>query len=64
MINFYSNIALNISSDFAVFKEELLKITNILLKNQYPMKLIQTKFNKFLEAYKIDNLIFKQNQMT
>ena len=64
LIDFYLNRALNISSNFVVFKEELTKITNLLLKNQYPIKLIQTKINKFLEAYNIDNLTFKQNQIT
>ena len=42
----------------------LSKITNLLLKNQCPIKIIQTKINKFREAYNIDNLTFRQNQTT
>ena len=64
MIDFYLNRALNVSSNFDVFKEELSKITNLLLKSQYPIKLIHTETNQFLEAYKIDNFTFKQNKMT
>ena len=64
MIDFYLNRALNVSSNFDVFKEELSKITNLLLKSQYTIKLIHTETNQFLEAYKIDNLTFKRNQMT
>ena len=57
LIDFYLNRALNVSSNFLAFKEELSKITNLLLK------LIQIKINTFLEAYKIENLAFRQNQM-
>ena len=63
MIDFYLNRALNISSNVVVFKEELSKMANLLIKNQYPIKLTQTKSNKFLEAHKIDNLTFKENQL-
>ena len=34
------------------FKEELFKITKILLKNQYPEKLIRTRMNYFRETNK------------
>ena len=47
---------------FIAFKDELTKIKNLLLKNQYPKTLIESKINKFLEAHKIDNSTFKQNE--
>ena len=31
-------------------------------KNRYPKNLIESKINKFLEIYKIDNSTFKQNE--
>ena len=40
------------------FKEELFKIKNLLKKNQYSKQLIETKINKFLEDYKVDNITF------
>ena len=61
-MDFYLNKALDVSSNFV--KEELSKIANFILKNQCPIKLIQTKIKKFLEAYKIDKFTFEQNQMT
>ena len=45
-------------------KKKLSKVTNLLLKNQYAIKLIRTKINKFLEAHKIYNLTSKQNLTT
>ena len=62
LINFYLNRALNICSNFTAFKDELTKIKNLLLKNQYLINLIESKTNKFLEAHKIDNSTFKQNE--
>ena len=62
LINFYLNRALNICSNFTAFKDELTKIKNLLLKNQYPINLIESKINTFLEAHKIDNSTFKQNE--
>ena len=44
--------------------------TSIILKSkknffyEYPKKLIETKINKLLEDYRIDNNTFKQNQTT
>ena len=35
---------------------------NLLLKNQYPKNLTESKINKFLEVCKIDNSTFKQNK--
>ena len=43
LINFYLNRALNISSNILTFEEELFKIKNLLLKNQYPKQLIENK---------------------
>ena len=40
LINFYLNRALNICSSFTAFKDELTKIKNLLLKNQYSINLI------------------------
>ena len=60
LINFYLNRALNICSNFTAFKDELTKIENLLLKNQYPKNLIESKINKFLEAHKIDNSTFNK----
>ena len=62
LINFYLNRALNICSNFTAFKDELTKIKNLLLKNQYSKILIESKTNKLLEAHKIDNSTFKQNE--
>ncbi len=62
LINFYLNRALNICSNFTAFKEELAKIKNLLLKNQYPKNLRESKIKKFFEIQKIDNSTFKQNQ--
>ena len=56
LIIFYLNKALNISSNFLTFKEKLFRIKNLLLKNQYPKQLIETKIDKFLEEYKVDNI--------
>ena len=61
-INFYLNRALNICSNFTAFKDELTKIKNLLINNQYPKNLKESKINKFLDAHKIDNSIFKQNK--
>ena len=62
LINFYLNRALNICSNFTAFKDELTKIKNLLINNQYPKNLIESKINKFLDAHKIDNSTFKQNK--
>ena len=59
-----SVFALNLYTSFDDFKEELSKITKILLKNQYPEQLIRIKIHKFLETNKINNLTFKQEQKT
>ena len=64
LINFYLNRALNISSNILTFEEELFKIKNLLLKNQYPKQLIENKINKFLEDHKVNSNTFKQNQTT
>ena len=48
LINFYLNRALYICSNFSAFKEELTKIKNLFLKNQYPKNLIESKINKLL----------------
>ena len=64
LINFYLNRALNISSNILTFEEELFKIKNLLLKNQYPKQLIENKHNKFLEDHKVNSNTFKQNQTT
>ena len=34
------------------FKEEVLKVTKILLKNQYPKQLARNRINNFLETQK------------
>ena len=62
LLDCYLNRALNLCTNFVDFKEELLKITKILLKNQYPEQLIRNKINNFLETHKINNLTFKQIQ--
>ena len=62
LINFYLNRALNICSNFTAFKDELTKIKNLLINNQYPKNLIESKINKFLEAHKIDNSTYKQTK--
>jgi len=62
LINFYLNRALNICSNFTAFKDELTKIKNLLINNQYPKNLKESKINKFLDAHKIDNSTFKQNK--
>ena len=64
LLDCYLNRAYNLSTNFNDFKEELSKITNILLKNQYPERLIRTKIHKFLENNKINNLNFNQEQKT
>ena len=51
-------------SNFIAFKEELTKLKNFLVKNQYPKNFIESKINKFLEIHKIDNSKFKQNENT
>ena len=61
LINFHLNRALKISSNFLTFKEELFKIKNLLLKNQYPKQLIEIKIHRFLEDHKVDNIIFKHS---
>ena len=64
LINFYLNRALKLSSNFFTFQEELFKIKKLLLKNQYPKQLIESKINKFLEDHKVNNITFKQSQTT
>ena len=64
LISFYLNRALNISSNILTFEEELFKIKNLLLNNQYSKQLIENKINKFLEDHKVNSNTFKQNQTT
>ena len=64
LIKLYLNRALNISSSFLTFKEELFNNISLLLKNQYTKQLIEAKINKFLEDHKVDSNTFKQNQTT
>ena len=45
-------------------KKNFLKSKIFFKKNQYPKQLIETKINKCLEGYKVDNITFKQNQTT
>ena len=49
MINFYLYRALNICSNFTAFKEELTNIKHLLLKDQYPKKLIKPKIKNSLK---------------
>ena len=62
LIYFYLNRSFNICSNITAFKNELTKIKNLLLNNQYSKNLIESKINKLLEAHKIDNSTFKQNK--
>ena len=62
LINFYRNRTLNICLNITAFKDELTKIKNLLINNQYPKNLIESKVNKFLEIQKIENSTFKQNE--
>ena len=42
-----------------MIKKELMIIKNLLLENQYPKQLIETKINKFLQDHKVNNITFK-----
>ena len=64
LLECYLNRALNLCTSFVHFKEKLLKITKILLKNQFLKQLKQTRINNFLKIHNINNLTFKQKQKT
>ena len=64
LLDCYLNTAFNLCASFVVFKDDLSKIKNILLKIQYPEELIRIKIHKILETNKINKLTFKQEQKT